>query len=153
MAQLEADMAVAEALETLWLEPIGPNREDNSFGVSSTSSEDKNRNAESNIEDSNEEEAQGNYNINKIKLKSWKVNSFIDSIALQKTQTDIRSHIDVESGKAHVDDSSRYTFHKQRRPTFYKTPEPPTPESFSPAGIDILDKRQKLRRPTLYSTP
>ncbi len=153
LAQLKADMAVAESFETLRPEQIAPNTEDKSFLVSSTSSEDEDSNAESDIEDSNEKEAQGNYNINKIKLKSWKVNSFIDSIALQETPTDIRSHIDVESGKAHVDDSSGYTSYKQRRPTFYKTPEPPTSELFTPAEMDILDKRQKLRRPTFYKTP
>lgn len=71
-------------------------------------------------------------------------------------QSQIRSYIDVESGEAHVDDNDNkfgYTPHKQRRPMFYKTPEPPTPEPFTPAGIDILDKSQKLRRPTFYKTP
>ena len=118
-------MAIAEVFEIFRPEQITPNREDNSFDVSSTSSEDKDSNVESDIEDSNEEEVQDNYNINKIKLKSWKINSFINSIALQETPTDIRFHIDVESGEAQVDDSSGYTSHKQRRPTFYKTPELP----------------------------
>ncbi len=57
MAQLEADMAVAETFETLRSEKIAPNREDNSSGISSTSSEDEDSNSEYNIEDSNEEEA------------------------------------------------------------------------------------------------
>lgn len=82
--------------------------------------------------------------MNKNKLKRQKVNNFIDCIALQKTPTDIRSYIDVESKIAYVDDNdnqSGYNPLKQSRPTFNKTPEPPTSVSFTPAGIDIFDKR------------
>lgn len=35
---------------------------------------------------------------------------------------------------------------------FYKTPEPPTSVFFTPAGIDIFDKRQKPRWATFYKT-
>lgn len=100
-------MAATEIFKLLWPEQIAPNREENSFDVSSTSSKSEDSNAKSDIEDSNEKEAQDNYNMNKNKLKRQKVNNFIDSIALQKTPTDIRSYIDVESKIAYVDDNDR----------------------------------------------
>lgn len=61
-------MAIAEAFELLQLEQIPLDQKDSSFEVFSTSLEEENSNAESGIEDSSEEEVQGNYNVNKIKL-------------------------------------------------------------------------------------
>ena len=68
LAQLEADMAEAEAFESLQPEQILPYSEDSS-GVSSTSSEDEDDNIKSIIEDS-EGDVQSNYSMNKIKLLS-----------------------------------------------------------------------------------
>ena len=66
LAQLEVDMAEAEAFKLLQPEQILPYSKDNSE-VSSTFSEDDNDNIESIIEDS-KEDVQSNYSINKIKL-------------------------------------------------------------------------------------
>ena len=59
-------MVEAEAFKSLQPEQISLYSED-SLGVSSTSSEDEDDNIESIIEDS-EEDVQGNYSMNKIKL-------------------------------------------------------------------------------------
>lgn len=55
-------------IESLQPEQIPSDQKDSSFGVSSISSEDEDSNIESGIEDNSEEEVQGNYNVNKIKL-------------------------------------------------------------------------------------
>ncbi len=55
-------MAIAAAFESLQPEQIPPYRDDSS-GVSSTSSKEEDGNIESVIEDSSEEDIQGNFNI------------------------------------------------------------------------------------------
>lgn len=50
-------MAATEIFKLLCPEQIAPNREENSFDVSSTSSKNEDNNAKSDIEDSNEKEA------------------------------------------------------------------------------------------------
>lgn len=73
-------MAMIKIFKILQSEQIAFNKEDNNFDIYSTFLKNKNNNAENDIRDNNKKKMKNNYNINKNKLKSQKINNFINSI-------------------------------------------------------------------------